>query len=271
MSYVSLAFEIDNETINEIFVAYLSDIGFSGFEEQDNRLLAFIEEEHYNEKEVKDFAASHNVSFELQKIEQINWNEKWEQEFQPVIVGDFCTVRAHFHNISVATRHDIVITPKMSFGTGHHATTQLMIKKMEHLHMADKQVLDFGTGTGVLAILAEKLTAAGIVAIDNDEWSVENTNENIERNNCRHITTHLGSLDVVGQQSFDIILANINRHILLQYMQQMYIMLQPEGQILMSGLLKEDKTIICEAAQNSGFKLKEYDELNNWIVLSFDK
>jgi ribosomal protein L11 methyltransferase len=271
MRYICFVFEIEDSNIRDMFIAYLGDIGFEGFEEQDKALLAFIERSNLDENLVSAFAVQNNVQYKQEEIENINWNQKWEQDFKPVIVGDFCTIRAHFHDIPVTTTHDIIITPKMSFGTGHHATTQLMVKQMADIDFQGKKVFDFGTGTGILAILAEKLGADSVVAIDNDEWSVENTNENIARNNCVAITAMLGSLESYTHDGYDITLANINRNILLQYMDEMYNVLNAGGLLLMSGLLKEDRQVITEAVGKTGFILQQEDELNNWIVLLCEK
>jgi ribosomal protein L11 methyltransferase len=161
--------------------------------------------------------------------------------------------------------------PKMSFGTGHHATTRLMIEAMQAINFANSTVLDFGTGTGILAILAAKLGASYIAAIDNEEWAAENAQENIRLNNTANVAIHLGTLDVIATQTFDIILANINRHILLAYMQTLYALLNAGGTLLMSGLLQEDELLIRQAAQDAGFILGHTSVLNNWIAIQVHK
>ena len=254
-----------------MLVALLSDIGFSGFEETEHALLAYVDEQEYNKALLHEIAQEYNYPYELEVIEAQNWNAVWESNFEPVIVDDFCTLRAHFHTLDVTTPHEIIITPKMSFGTGHHATTQLMIMGMKSISFAGKSVLDFGTGTGVLAILADKLGAAMITAIDNDEWSVENTVENISRNHSRGIVVKKCTLEDIESQQYDVILANINRHILLQYMSLLYARLNDGGTILMSGLLPGDQEIIVNSAQGAGFKFKNKSEHNNWIALFFNK
>ena len=272
MAYIKFHFNIPDEQVREMLVAILSGYDFSGFEEDGNSLYAYTENGQLDENAIKNIAQQYGLDYSKEVVETKNWNEEWEKDFKPVIVGSFCTVRAHFHTMPVNTKFDIVITPKMSFGTGHHATTQLMIAHMEYVDFNGKNVLDFGTGTGVLAILAEKLGAAGVMAIDNNEWSVENTNENIGRNNCYAITARLATLDmIVAEEPYDIILANINRYILLQHMQQMRELLVHGGILVMSGLLKEDEAVIKEAAIDNGLKLKKQAELNNWIMLSFEK
>jgi ribosomal protein L11 methyltransferase len=271
MDTIKLTFgHIDTETA-EMLIAQLATLGFDGFEEQENALIAYVGEDEFEEMEVKAIATQYNIRFYKEVIVPKNWNAEWERDFQPVVVGDFCTVRADFHNMEVGTTYEIVVTPKMSFGTGHHATTQLMIKHMENLDFAAKKVLDFGTGTGVLAILAEKLGAADVLAIDNDEWSVDNSKENLGRNSCTKCRIALGSLEITGGEEYDVILANINRNILLHYMPMLYAGVRTGGHILMSGLMPGDATDIIAAAENAGFTHLEKEELNNWIVLLFNK
>jgi len=253
-----------------MLIAMLSDAGYNGFEESEHELLAYIGDEVFNEPELEAIAASLGVAFEKEILVHQNWNALWESNFQPVVVDGICTIRAHFHDIEVTTPYEIVITPKMSFGTGHHATTQQMMMLMNEMDLKDKSVLDFGTGTGVLAIFAEMLGGGAIFAIDNDEWSVENAIENTERNNCTRVTVSQGSLEDVPEGKFDIILANINRHILLHYMSDLGNKLNINCKLLMSGLLVEDKEIIVQAASNAGLQLIQSGEMNQWIVLLFE-
>jgi ribosomal protein L11 methyltransferase len=204
-------------------------------------------------------------------VPEQNWNELWESNFEPVIIEGLCTIRADFHHITVTTPYEIIITPKMSFGTGHHATTHLMMEAINHFGVKGQKVLDFGTGTGVLAILAEKLGAASITAIDNDEWAVANALENVVANGCKHIEVMQGSLEQVAETNFNVILANINRHILMEYMDSLHDKLAPQGMILMSGLLEDDEKIIVDAAANVGLQNKSVTRRNGWISLMFSK
>ncbi len=252
-------------------MAQLTEFGFEGFEENDEALLAYIREPVYDEPAVQRFLNEGEIRYRREIVEEQNWNAQWEENFQPVIVDGFCTIRADFHNISVNTPMEIVITPKMSFGTGHHATTQLMMQLMKDMELSQKKVLDFGTGTGILAILAEKLGARQVLAIDNDEWSFENAMENVKKNDCKNISLQLGSIEDCGNDKFDIILANINRHILLNTMPFLYSSLNKGGYLLMSGLLKDDETIIVDKAAEEHFKLLLKCEKNNWIALLFEK
>jgi len=271
MQYTEVRIPIADTAIGEILVAELSEMGYEGFVEADDHLLAYIAADIYDGQELGLLLGKYGLSHSTEVLAAQNWNTTWEANFEPVIVEGFCTVRADFHTLEIDTPYEIVITPKMSFGTGHHATTQLMMMQMKDMDLAGMHVFDFGTGTGILAILAEMLGAADVLAIDIDEWPCENTKENIVRNDSRHITVQQGSLEVAAGNSFDIILANINRNILLMYMEQMYALLRHGGSILMSGLLKEDQAVIQPAAEMAGFVLKNRDELNNWIVLVFEK
>ena len=271
MQYIKVIFKNSAGEVADMLIALLSDAGFNGFEETENDLFAYIGETEFSPGILETIAGGLGVSYETEIIAPQNWNALWESNFQPVIVAGVCTIRAHFHDIEVSTPYEIVITPKMSFGTGHHATTQQMILQMKDMELSGRSVLDFGTGTGVLAILAEKLGAAKVLAIDNDIWSIENAAENIIRNSCKNISVQQGSLEDIAPGKFDVILANINRHILLQYMTDLYSRLNSGGTILMSGLLMEDKDIICTAASGVGFLFKHMTEQNNWISLLFQK
>ncbi|MFI5196733.1 MAG: 50S ribosomal protein L11 methyltransferase, partial [Chitinophagales bacterium] len=195
MRYIKVTFLITGEPESEMLMAMLADAGYDGFEETENELLAYIEELKFHEDELTALAGASGMTYRTEIIPAQNWNALWESNFEPVVVKDFCTIRAHFHDINTDTPYNITITPKMSFGTGHHATTQQMIMLMKDIPFAGCSVLDFGTGTGVLAILAEMLGAKQVLAIDNDEWSVENARENIERNYCKNIIVEKGSLE----------------------------------------------------------------------------
>lgn len=271
MGYIRVVFSINNEEVQNIFIAMLSEHGYEGFEQQEEALEAFVHGNSFNEEYIKQITAEHDISYHTEVMKEQNWNASWEENFQPVVIDDFCSITAHFHKIEVITKHHISITPKMSFGTGHHATTRLMIRAMREINFHDKLVFDFGTGTGVLAILAGQLGAKEVVAIDNDEWAYLNAQDNVIGNDATHVVIKQAVLDEVEAEKFDIILANINRHILLQYMQQLNNMLLPGGKLLMSGLLVEDEGIIVEAANSAQLKLLQKTEDNNWIALLFSQ
>lgn len=269
MEYSKVSFGNIEEAIKNILVARLSEIGFDGFEEADEALYAYTSK--LQKEQLDQITNEYKLDYNLETIQEQNWNAEWEQNFEPVIVEGFCTVRADFHKIPVTTPYEIIVTPKMSFGTGHHATTQLVMQLMQPINFKDTAVLDFGTGTGILAILAEKLGSQNIVAIDNDEWSYSNAKENIERNKCAHIEVLQGSLEVIAGRSFDIILANINRHILLHYMHDVFSCLNTGGQLILSGILPEDEEIVTQSAVGAGFSYIISKAHNNWLAILFSK
>ncbi len=246
------------------------NIGFEGFEEEAGQLLGYVVEDLYDKILVDEIAAQYSLTYSVTIIEAQNWNAQWESNFQPVIIDGFCTIRAAFHMLDVQTPYQVLITPKMSFGTGHHATTQLMLMQMRDIDLTQKKVLDFGTGTGILAIMAEQLGAKSVLAIDTDEWSYENAKENVIQNNCSHIYVVRSTLLDDGEQ-YDIILANINRHILLENMQLLYKKTVGGGKAIMSGLMHADENIIVEAARNEGFQLFNVQKMGDWMLLAFDK
>jgi ribosomal protein L11 methyltransferase len=266
VNYLQFSICIPSSDQREILIAQLTELGFEGFEETETGIEAFVSAFTYDELIVLPFLKANALDYKTKLIEPVNWNEQWESNFEAVSVHDLCTIRAHFHPKNLQTKYDIIITPKMSFGTGHHATTRLMIEQMEQVPFQNKNVLDFGTGTGVLAIFAEKLGANKIDAIDNDEWSYTNAQENIILNHAEKINVSTKPIDQFNKP-FDVILANINRNILLDYMPKMSELLIQSGTLLMSGLLKEDEIIITEMASKNGFKTLQVNTLNNWISI----
>jgi ribosomal protein L11 methyltransferase len=267
MNYVKFSFSSPEPQTREILVAALAELEFEGFEEEGDCLHAYIPETKVDTEAVTVLSKQYAVPFEQTSIPRVNWNAQWEADFQPVVIESFCTIRASFHNMEVTTPHEIVITPKMSFGTGHHDTTQLMIGQMQYHGFEGQRVFDFGTGTGILAILAEKLGAGGVYAIDNDEWAYENARENAAMNGCTKVILAHGSLETMPDGDYDVILANINRHILLMYMDDLYGKLKPGGRIFMSGILREDETVVRAAAEQSGFSCISTTTQNNWLVM----
>jgi ribosomal protein L11 methyltransferase len=254
------------ETQQEILISQLEDLGATGFEQTETHLLAYFSEDAFPSYDVN--ALLQAYTFHLTTVQEQNWNAVWESNFEPVIVDDFCAVRAHFHAPIVNVAHEILITPKMSFGTGHHATTFMMMQQMRDIDFSNKEVFDFGTGTGVLAILAEKLGSSGVYAIDNDEWSIKNALENVDKNRCTKIKLELTST-FPSDKVYDVILANINRNVILQYFTQLKEAVKAKGYILFSGLLVEDREVIVETAQQHGMQLIKYVERNKWISLLF--
>jgi len=271
MNYIAIHIPIGNEELQSIIIALLAEAGYEGFEENDKELIASIPQANYNEALLTELLQPYALPYVPEIITPQNWNKVWEDNFQPIVLPDFCTIKAHFHDIVVETPYCIRITPKMSFGTGHHATTRLMLQGMRELDFNGKRVFDYGTGTGILAIMAEMMHAKHVKAVDIDSWCYENAMENIAQNECKCIEVAQGTLDDIVDEKFDIILANINRHILLASMQQLYTILNAGGQLLMSGLLAQDEAIICECALQYGFKLQEISSLENWIAILFSK
>ncbi|MCH5597417.1 50S ribosomal protein L11 methyltransferase [Niabella ginsengisoli] len=265
--YTQIIFSNIAEEIKDIVIASLQDKA-EGFEETDHELKAIFLTEQFDEASINEIASAHHILYQKEKIETQNWNALWESNFSPVVVDGFVGIRASFHEPMKGVEHEIVITPKMSFGTGHHATTHLMMQQMQKIDFTNKAVFDFGTGTGVLAILAHKLGASSVVANDIDDWSIANAKENFEKNDTAGISliqSDSGLLD----QKFDIILANINRNVLINNIPVLSNQLKEKGVIILSGILEEDEEIITNTAQSSQLDLVEKISRNKWICLIF--
>lgn len=252
-----------NEEKQEVLISFLSDLGAEGFEQTDKDLIAYFNENNFNSYDINEVLKGYTYFTTIVKDQ--NWNAVWESNFSPVIVDDFCAVRAEFHDPIPIVEHEIIITPKMSFGTGHHATTYMMMQQMRDIEFTDKSVFDFGTGTGILAILAEMLGASEINAIDVDDWSIRNSLENIERNNCSKIQVSLSSN--LPDKKFDVILANINKNVILTYLTQLNSILHAKSKILFSGLLVDDENDIMAACKSLDIQLEKKLTQSNWISL----
>ena len=267
--YLKINIETTSPEQGEILIASLSDIQFYAFEQEENVLVAYINEADYDESLFNKIIGNLPV-LAINVIEDTNWNEQWESDFKPVKIGDFAIIRAAFHEPPTGVKYDLLITPKMSFGTGHHATTWLMVAQMEHISFQDKKVLDFGTGTGVLAILAEKLGAAEVLAIDLDEWSINNTIENIQQNHCTNISVEQRD-NLEGLKQADIILANINLNI-LEISSSSISMIQEEGSLLLtSGYLQKDVAAIENIFTEKNYQKISQMEKDNWVAILFKK
>ena len=271
---VSCGLQYFDQQIIDILIAELSEMGFESFQETEKGLNAYIADVNLNEEKLNLLPPQiidNRIKYSFQRIEKKNWNELWEKEYDPVIVDNQCVIRAPFHNDLPKLKYEIVIEPKMSFGTGHHETTFLMVKMMLSYNIQQKHVLDIGCGTGILAILASKIGALSIFAADIDTWAYENTVENIEKNKCKNIETFRGGMDVLPDKKFDVILANINRNILLDDMSKYADALQPEGDILFSGIYKNDMEQIMLAGKSNDLIFMNFIEKNNWVALQFTK
>jgi ribosomal protein L11 methyltransferase len=258
--------------LREILIAVLCESGYEGFEEEEKEVLhAFIGEDDFDPAVLDMMVAPWNLAYQKNLIPKKNWNDEWERNFHPVIVGNFCAVRAFFHKPVTGVQHELVITPKMSFGTGHHATTFMMMEAMQGLDFAGKSVLDFGTGTGVLAILAEQLGAERVLAIDLDDWSIENARENIAENRCVHIAIEKNET-ILSNELFSIILANINKNVILQELDAMKQHLSDGGVILLSGLLQEDQAELERKAGQHHLAISYNGRMTkgNWICLKLE-
>jgi ribosomal protein L11 methyltransferase len=266
--YIQASITVTSQNEKDILIAELAEMGFEGFEEQRATLKAFIPSDHFDQENFTALMADAGATYSTTIIEEENWNAVWESGFEPVIVNDFCAVRADFHQPVDRVRHEIVITPKMSFGTGHHATTYMMIEQMEQIDFKNKTVFDFGTGTGVLAILADRCGASTVIAMDNDDWSIENAAENVLRNRSKKVRV-IKDDRITNERRYDVILANINRHVIVHQLKAIVEAVHKHGIILMSGLLAEDEADIHQLASGLGLSLRNKMEQHNWICLMY--
>lgn len=256
----------------DILIAELSEAGFDTFQENENGFDAYAEEDNFSNEIVDDVKAKYSaataLTFSFQKIEKKNWNEEWEKNYEPIDVDGKCLIRAHFHQPVKKYPFEIIITPKMSFGTGHHQTTYLMIKNQMNIDHNNKRIMDAGCGTAILAIMASKLGASEIEAFDIDEWSVVNGEENKELNNTKNIRIQQGKISEVGLKGkFDIILANINKNVLLAEIKTYASFLPPNGKLLLSGFYTHDIDDLKTEAAKYNLKEVSRDERETWACL----
>lgn len=269
MDYLKFEFQTNPEN-NEMLIALLGELPFESFEENEQGFDAYIQvKNEMPEVDERVLELKNLFEFSHQKtvIKYQNWNAVWESNFDTIVVRDFCGIRADFHEPLTEVKHEIVINPKMAFGTGHHETTWMMMSIMESLDFVGKDVFDYGCGTGILAILASQLGAKKIDAIDIELPSFENTLENARINNIDNIMSIHGTLEKVENRQYDIILANINRHVILDSFSTLNKMLTPNGILLISGILKEDETLVKNEAEASNFKIQKTASRNNWICV----
>jgi ribosomal protein L11 methyltransferase len=270
--FIKIEFEFLRDEQKEMLVALLSEMNYEGFEEDGDLLKAYISSTLYNENDLKNLLSTHQLSCSLSELENKNWNQLWESNFLPVIIDHpfakkpWVGIRAEFHEPLNDVEHQIIITPRMSFGTGHHATTSLMIQMMGELDFKEKTVLDFGTGTGILAIVAERLGARGIMAVDNDFQSIENATENFILNSCKKIQLTQAS-SAEGNNRYDIIISNIVKTVILGNLGAFTKQLVDGGVLLLSGLLEQDEDTIVKSAEKNGLILCKKTSKENWLGL----
>ncbi|MBC8770194.1 50S ribosomal protein L11 methyltransferase [Arenibacter sp. BSSL-BM3] len=271
--YIEYNFKVDPvQPASDILIAELGEVQFESFVEQEDGVQAYIKKEDWNPNILDDLEILENplfkIEYEYSEIEQENWNATWESNFNPIQVGDQCVVRAPFHE-KPKVDYDIIIEPKMSFGTGHHETTHMMLQHILDHDFNGKSVLDMGSGTGVLAILAAMKGAKDIDAIDIDNWCYLNAQENVERNNCGHINVFEGTADLLVDQKYDIIIANINRNILLEDIPAYVKCLNKGGTMFLSGFYVQDIPQITERCMEVGLKFEKNLEKNNWVAVKY--
>lgn len=269
---VNFSFEPFEEFMADILAAELAEIGFDSFVPGENGMQAFIPENKFDESSLKQLIADYPievaVSYEIITVASKNWNEEWEKHyFEPIVIGDECVIHSSFHKNVPEARYDIIIDPKMAFGTGHHETTSLVIGEILKMDLTNKKVLDMGCGTAVLAILAAMRGATELLAIDIDNWCTENSLENIALNNVSGIEVKLGGAELLEGLHFDIILANINRNILLADIEKYAACLTTGGELYMSGFYKADIPVIEAELNRNGLELIDFKEKNNWVVV----
>lgn len=273
MDYIELKCPVgyDQSELSGELIAILGENGFESFSEESNELLAYIPSSIFDESllNIIKWPDSYPGGHTWQLIPEQNWNAVWEQNFQPVTIDNRCHIRAPFHPEDRNAIWQIVIEPKMSFGTAHHETTALMIEYLLDLDVQEKTVLDMGCGTGILAILASLKGSGETTAIDNNEWAYRNSLENIERNNTMGINVYLGDASLLNSQSYEVILANINRNILLEDIPVYVKSLSRNGVLLMSGFYDEDLPIIRKCAESQGCEYVSHKEKNKWVAAYF--
>ncbi len=278
MKYTEYFFKLDKE-INEeeadIITAFLGELEFDSFTNEVNGVRAYIQNELINKEEIDEvlqqLKALYSVKLEVKEMEDINWNETWEKDYEPVVVNERCIIRAPFHKINPKPEFDIIIEPKMAFGTGHHETTALISDMLFSLKLRGLEVCDAGTGSGVLSIIAHKLGAKRIFAYDIDEWSYRNTLENIKINKVSNVEVKQGNVSLIQNRKFDLLIANINRNILLKDVASFSKTLSPKSTLIVSGFYTQDLSIIKKTFEDNHLKLDTFKTKNNWVAASFIK
>ncbi|NDV96245.1 50S ribosomal protein L11 methyltransferase [Dysgonomonas sp. 521] len=278
MDYIEVKFACtpNNDIVNSVLSATIAEIGFESFVEDENGTIAYIQGEVFNEEKlneiIHDLPVDAEITYTYKTIEGRNWNEEWEKNyFQPLIIDNKCIIQSTFHNVPATYEYNIFMDPKMAFGTGHHQTTELMIREILKDDFNGKSVLDMGTGTAILAILASMRGANPITAIDIDEWAYNNAIENLALNKVDNVTVKIGGADLLGDQTFDVILANINRNILLNDIHTYVSVLNPGGYLYMSGFYIEDINAITDECKKHGLKFCYNTEKDHWAAVKYQK
>lgn len=276
MKYTKTTFKLapDNKVNREILIAYLSELEFESFDETDEEIHAFSPVAKVSENEIENCLESipFQAGFTLEEMPDINWNEEWEKNyFQPLLINDKVLIRAPFHKEYPAAKYEIVIEPNMAFGTGNHETTSLMMSYLSEINLKDQTVLDMGCGTGILGIYASMLGAKDITAIDIDSWSFEATVENSRLNKISNLQAFIGDAQLLGEKQFDIILANIQKNIILQDIEKYVSVLSDGGLLIVSGFYKNDLEDILGKAAELMLRKVDIKEQNNWVAVSFQK
>lgn len=276
MAYTELIIELETmQPFADILVARLNEINYETFSLEENILKCYIKTSVIQKNDTIDIILSLSqqtkINYSFKDIEKKNWNANWEQSFSPVKINSHCIIRADFHKEDKNIKHEIIITPKMSFGTGHHETTFLMLKEIFNINVSKLNILDMGSGTGVLSILSSKLGAKTILAIDIDEWAYENSIENSLLNNTNNIKFLKGDISLIENKNFDCVLANINRNIILRDLVKYYKLLINGGKLLISGFLVEDFDLVYKKINKIGFKLINKKNKNKWLMLHLEK
>lgn len=265
------AYKISSDKSLEILQAYLVSLPFEALQEEEDHVIAYVkstEDLIYSmDDSLNDLREVVDLEYSRSIVPDQNWNEQWESNFEPVVVGDICCIKADFHDINPEVKHTITINPKMAFGTGHHETTYMMIEAMDRLEFKGASVFDFGCGTGILAILAEQMGAQSIYGIDYDELAVENALENKEVNQSKLCVFECASSLEIPKEKYDIILANINRKVLLEHAAVLSFVLKEDGNLLISGILQEDRKLVLDRYEANGFKVIEVLEKGEWLCV----
>ena len=272
-TYIEARLKLDAD-YNEILMAELAEIDFESFVEEENELLAYIPENDFSEANLKEIIAQFSefkVEYTFKTLETVNWNEEWEKNYQPIEIDNLVRVCASYHAKNPNFKYEIVIDPKMSFGTGHHETTTMAMQLQLGLDHAQKSVLDVGSGTGILAILAEKLGATKLTAFDIEEWAYLNAVENAQLNNCQNIDVFQGTINDCPPAKYDIVLANINRNILLAEIPTYVQFLTANGTLIVSGFYEHDAADIIAKAKENGLSVVSQKVLNQWTAIHFER